>query len=167
MWGVRGRGGASARPGSGRGRLRRVQELRPLTAGSEQSTFVTFAVTFWLSVSAGACQSDNNHTDGCAAASAHCDGSAKDEQPADASDATVAIPTLAVPGRIHLVNRAAVDVYLGLRFVDRCAFDYAVRGPDAAPDASGPPLIIEQPSCPCHPVCDGCSASCAAESCTE
>src|SRR4051812_43499045 len=126
-----------------------------------QSTFVTFAAFLALSIFAPACQSDNNHTDDCAASAAHCDGPANDDKPADASDAPVAIPALAVPGRIHLVNRGVVDVYLGLRFVDRCAFDYALRGPDGAPDASGAPLVIEQPTCSCHPVCDSCGTSCA------
>jgi hypothetical protein len=85
----------------------------------------------------------------------------------DAGDTIVAIPTLAVPGRIHLVNRGAVDVYLGLRFVDRCAFDYALRGPDATPDAGGAPVVIEAPMCPCHPACDSCGATCASQNCTE
>ena len=74
----------------------------------------------------------------------------------------------AVPGRIHLVNRGAIDVYLGLRFVDRCAFDYTLRGPDTTADAGGAPLVIEPPTCPCHPVCDGCvGAACATQNCTE
>jgi hypothetical protein len=138
-------------------------------------TFVTFAALFSLSLFASACQSDNNHTDGCVAAAARCDGSANDGnsmdagdggETSDAGDGSVAIPTLAVPGRIHLVNRGAVDVYLGLRFVDRCAFDYTLRGPDGAADA-GAPVVIEQPMCPCHPACDGCGASCATQNCTE
>ena len=66
------------------------------------------------------------------------------------------------------MNRGAVDVYLGLRFADRCAFDYALRGPDPGADGGAAPLVIEAPACLCHPICDGCvGTTCATQSCSE
>jgi hypothetical protein len=51
---------------------------------------------------------------------------------------------------LHLVNRGTTDVYLGLRFADRSAFDYALRGPAGATGASagaGALVTIESPGC--------------------
>lgn len=121
-----------------------------------------------LSIVASAC--GTNAVDDCAAAAMRCDA-AQEDRPAtrDGTDAS-ALPVLGLPGRIHLVNRGAVDVYLGLRFADRCAFDYVLSGPDPAADggSGGAPLVIEPPACPCHPACDGCvGTACATQSCSE
>jgi hypothetical protein len=69
------------------------------------------------------------------------------------------------PIRFHLRNDGPVEVYLGLRFIDRCAFDYTVS--KLAPGDGGADVTIESPMCRCRPSCTECSATCAPASCYE
>src|SRR4051794_5113831 len=67
-----------------------------------------------------------------------------------------AAPALQSPIRFHLRNDGTGDVYLGLRFIDRCAFDYTVTKldpRDGGEDAGPSSLIIEPPMCMCRPDC--------------
>jgi hypothetical protein len=88
---------------------------------------------------------------------------------ASGDEADASAPALLAPIRFHLRNDGSGDVYLGLRFIDRCAFDYTVtklEANDGGADAGTPSVMIEQPMCPCHPSCTDCS-TCALANCYE
>jgi hypothetical protein len=87
----------------------------------------------------------------------------------DTLDADARAPALLSPIRFHLRNDGPGDVYLGLRFLDRCAFDYTVtklEPSDGGDDAGSSSVIIESPMCPCGVKCSDC-ATCSAVSCDE
>ena len=124
-------------------------------------------------VDAGAADADTANADAAADLAPDDDGAVRPD--ADASmdargdEADASALALLAPIRFHLRNDGSGDVYLGLRFIDRCAFDYTVtelEPNDGGADAGTPSVMIEQPMCPCHPSCTDCS-TCALANCYE